>query len=62
MYLCFLLPDLLFFSIKLLAVTLEFFPEGAEEQEDTQQWWMRVNSYSPEVWAKVKGEECLEQP
>lgn len=57
-----LLPDLLFFSVKLLAVTLSFFPEGAEEQEDTEQLWMRVNSYSPEVWSEAKGEECVEQP
>lgn len=57
-----LLPDLLFFSVKLLAVTLSFFPEGAEEQEDTEQLWMRVNSYSPDVWSEVKAKSVWSSP
>lgn len=56
-----LLPDLLFFPLNAWQSLSSFFPEGAEEQEDTEQWWMRVNSYSLEVWAKVNSEECVEQ-
>lgn len=42
---------LVFFRINLFAVWVLFW-EGAEEQGCIGLWWMRVNSFLPEIWAE----------